>query len=109
MVAVGAVPGGRAQERPAYPGPVKEFWIYTALRLGMFVGAFCIVFGVWFLVADSVNMLLVVVVAFLVSGVASYLLLERQRNAFAVKVEDRAGRISERYEEMRAKEDDPED
>lgn len=109
MVAVGAVPGGRFRGWPAYPGAVKEFWIYTALRAGMFVGAFCIVFGVWFLVADAVNVLLVVVIAFLVSGVASYLLLERQRNAFAVKVEDRAGRISEKYEEMRAKEDEPED
>lgn len=85
---------------------MKEFWIYTALRLGLFVGAFCIVFGLWFLVADSVNVLLVIVIAFLVSGIASYLLLERQRNAFAVKVEGRAGRITERYEEMRTKEDD---
>ncbi|HWJ11386.1 MAG TPA: DUF4229 domain-containing protein [Nocardioides sp.] len=85
---------------------MKEFWIYTALRVGLFVGAFCIVFGVWFLVADSVNLLLVVVIAFLVSGLASYVLLERQRNAFALKVEDRAGRITEKYEEMRAKEDD---
>jgi hypothetical protein len=85
---------------------VKEFWIYTALRVGLFVGAFCIVFGVWFFVADSVNLLLVVVIAFLVSGAASYVLLERQRSAFAVKVEDRAGRITEKYEEMRSKEDE---
>ena len=90
----------------AYPGGVKEFWIYTALRLGLFVGAFCIVFGLWFLVADTVNVLLVIVVAFLVSGIASYLLLERQRNAFAVKVEGRAGRITDKYEEMRTKEDE---
>ncbi|HVK30341.1 MAG TPA: DUF4229 domain-containing protein [Nocardioides sp.] len=85
---------------------MKEFWIYTALRVGLFVGAFCIVFGVWFLVADSVNVLWVFVIAFLVSGAASYVLLERQRSAFAAKVEDRAGRITEKYEEMRSKEDD---
>ncbi|HWJ66286.1 MAG TPA: DUF4229 domain-containing protein [Nocardioides sp.] len=85
---------------------MKEFWIYTGLRLGLFVGAFLIVFGVWFLVADSVNVLLVLIIAFLVSGAASYVLLERQRNAFAVKVEGRAGRMGERFEEMRAKEDD---
>ncbi len=106
MVAAGAVPGGRAIGAAAYPGAVKEFWIYTALRVGLFLGAFCIVFGVWFLVADSVNMLLVVIIAFLVSGFASYVLLERQRNAFAVRVEDRAGRITEKYEEMRSKEDE---
>lgn len=85
---------------------MKEFWIYTGMRLGLFVGAFCMVFGVWFLVADSVNLLLVVVIAFIVSGVASYVLLERQRAAFAAKVEGRAGRITEKYEEMRSKEDD---
>lgn len=85
---------------------MKEFWIYTALRVGLFVGAFCIVFGVWFLVADSVNVLFVVVIAFLVSGVASYVLLERQRSAFAARVERRAGRITEKYEEMRSKEDE---
>lgn len=84
---------------------MKEFWVYTAMRLGLFIGAFCIVFGVWFLVADSVNLLFVIVVAFLVSGIASYLLLERQRNAFAARVEGRAERISGKYEEMRSKED----
>lgn len=85
---------------------MKEFWIYTAMRLGLFVGAFCMVFGVWFLVADSVNLVFVIVIAFIVSGVASYVLLERQRAAFAAKVEGRAGRITEKYEEMRSKEDD---
>ena len=85
---------------------MKEFWIYTALRAGLFVGAFCIVFGVWFLVADSVNVVFVVIIAFFVSGAASYVVLERQRSAFAEKVERRAGRITEKYEEMRAKEDE---
>ncbi|AIY16090.1 DUF4229 domain-containing protein [Pimelobacter simplex] len=85
---------------------MKEFWIYTGLRLGLFVGSFCIVFGVWYAVADSVPLLWVVVIAFVISGAASYVLLERQRSAFAVKVEGRAGRITERYETMRSKEDD---
>lgn len=84
---------------------MKEFWIYTALRAGLFIGAFCVVGGIWLVVADTVNVLWVIVIAFLISGVASYVLLERQRAAFAVKVEKRAGRISEKYEEMRSKED----
>ncbi|TNM36300.1 DUF4229 domain-containing protein [Nocardioides albidus] len=88
---------------------MKEFWIYTALRAGLFLGAFCVVGGVWLLLADSVDLLWVIVIAFLVSGVASYVLLERQRAAFAVKVERRAGRISEKYEEMRAREDADDD
>lgn len=85
---------------------VKEFWIYTGLRVGLFIGAVCLVFGVWFLVADTVNMLAVVVIAFLISGIASYVLLERQRNAFANRVAGRADRIVDRFEESRAKEDD---
>jgi hypothetical protein len=85
---------------------VKEFWIYTAMRAGLFVGAFCLVAGVWLLVADTVNVLWIIVIAFLISGVASYLLLERQRSAFAAKVEGRADRISRKYEEMRSKEDE---
>ncbi|MDQ6524677.1 DUF4229 domain-containing protein [Nocardioides sp. LHD-245] len=85
---------------------MKEFWVYTALRAGLFVGAFCLVAGVWLLVADSVNVLWIIVIAFLVSGVASYVLLERQRSAFAAKVEGRADRMSRKYEEMRSKEDE---
>ncbi|MEQ6902407.1 DUF4229 domain-containing protein [Nocardioides sp. YIM 152588] len=84
---------------------MKEFWIYTALRMGLFLGAFAIVFGVWFLAADSVPVLWVIVVAFLISGVASFLLLNDQRTAFASKVEARAGKVSERYEAARSKED----
>lgn len=106
MVIPRPVPGSRSDNAPAYPWRVKEFWIYTALRVGLFVGAFCIVFGVWFLVADSVNVLIVVIIAFFLSGAASYVFLERQRSAFAERVERRAGRISEKYEGMRAKEDE---
>lgn len=96
----------RTSGHGAYPVRVKEFWIYTGLRLAMFIAAFCTIFGVWFLVADSVNLLLVVVFAFLVSGLASYTLLARQRNAFANRVAGRADRIVDRFEESRAKEDD---
>jgi hypothetical protein len=84
---------------------VREFWIYTALRLGLFLGAFAIVFGVWFLAADEVPVVWAMVIAFLISGVASLLLLNDQRVAFAQKVEKRAGKVSERYEAARAKED----
>lgn len=84
---------------------MKEFWIYTAMRLGLFLGAFAIVFGIWLLMADSVPVVWAIVIAFLISGVASFLLLDQQRNAFAQKVEARAGKVSERYEAARAKED----
>jgi uncharacterized membrane protein len=84
---------------------VKEFWVYTLLRLGLFVGSFAIVFGVWFLVTGDVPVLWVIVIAFAASGVGSYYLLERQREAFAAKVEGRASRAAEKFEAQRAKED----
>ncbi|WP_435770051.1 DUF4229 domain-containing protein [Nocardioides sp. SYSU DS0651] len=85
---------------------MKEFWIYTLLRLGLFVGAACIVFGLWFVIADDVPLLWVVVIAFVISGVASFVLLDKQRAAFAAKVEQRARPIEEKYDAMRSKEDD---
>lgn len=84
---------------------MKEFWVYTLLRLGLFVGSAAIVFGVWFAVTGDVPLLWVIVLAFVVSGVASYFLLARQREAFAVKVEGRAERASARLDEQRSKED----
>ena len=84
---------------------MKEFWVYTLMRLGLFVGTFAIVFGVWFLVSGDVPVLWVIVIAFVVSGVGSYYLLERQREAFAAKVEGRASKAAQRLEEQRSKED----
>lgn len=84
---------------------MKEFWVYTALRLALFVGAFLIVFGIWALVADEINLLWAIVIAFVLSGIGSFVLLDKQRAAFAARVEQRAGRVSERFEEIKAKED----
>lgn len=88
-----------------YPGGVKEFLVYTGLRLALFVGSFAIVFGVWAALADQVNVTWVVVIAFVVSGIGSYFLLNRQREAFARRVEVRARAASARLEEMKARED----
>ena len=46
-----------------------------------------------------------VVIAFVMSGLASYFLLNRQREAFARRVERRAERMQERLEQMKSKED----
>ena len=66
---------------------VKEFWIYTGLRAALFVASLGVVAGVWMLVSDEVPLLWVIVIAFVVSGLASYFLLNRQREAFARRVE----------------------
>ena len=88
-----------------YPEPVKEFAVYTLLRLVLFVGAFAIVAGIWLAVADHVPMMWVLVIALAVSGVASYFLLDRQRESFARRVDERARRASAAFEAHKARED----
>lgn len=89
-----------------YAGPVKEFWIYTGLRLALFVGSLGIVVGLWFAIAGAVPLLWALVIAFLMSGLGSYYLLNDQREAFARRVGDRADRMTSKVDEMRTKEDD---
>ncbi len=102
------MPGGNAVCRSPYPGRVREFLVYTGLRLGVFVASLLVVGGLWALVSgdDQVPAFWVVVLAFLVSGVASLFLLNPQREAFARRVSARAQRASARLEASRAKEDD---
>ena len=84
---------------------VKAFWTYTVLRVMLFVATAALVFGIWLAIAGSAPIMWVLVVAFLVSGIASYFLLNPQRTAFARQVDERAHRAAEKFEEMRAKED----
>jgi hypothetical protein len=84
---------------------VKEFWTYTGLRLVIFAASVAVVFGVWMAVAGSVSIMWVLVVGLLVSGIASYFLLSRQRTALATHVDTRAHRAAARFDKMRAKED----
>jgi hypothetical protein len=93
----------------AYPEGVKEFVVYTALRIVLFLASLAVVIGVWLLLADSVPLVWAFVIAFAVSGVASYFLLNRQRAAFAKRVDERARRAQAAYEQMRAREDVDED
>lgn len=89
----------------AYAEPVKEFVVYTALRIVLFLATLGLVIGVWLLIADEVPLQWAVVIAFVMSGIGSYFLLNRQRDAFARNVEARAARATARFDEMRAKED----
>jgi uncharacterized membrane protein len=100
-------PRGRflAGTRRVYAGAVKEFWTYTGLRLLLFVASGAVVFGVWLAVAGSVSIMWVLIVALLVSGLASYFLLGGQRAALARHVDERAHRAAAKFDEMRAKED----
>lgn len=84
---------------------MKEFVVYTAMRIGLFVTSLVVVVGVWMLIAGQVPVLWAVVVALALSGVASYFLLRRQREAFARRVERRAERMQQRFEQMKSRED----
>jgi uncharacterized membrane protein YfcA len=84
---------------------MKEFAVYTGLRLLMFAATFGIVVGVWLLVGDQANILVAVLIAFVVSGVGSYFLLNGQREALARRVEVRAERATKAFEERKARED----
>jgi uncharacterized membrane protein YfcA len=84
---------------------VKEFVVYTGLRLLLLLATFGIVIGVWLLVADHANVFVAIIIAFVVSGVVSYFLLNRPRQALADRVEVRAARATKAFEELKAKED----
>ena len=84
---------------------MKEFWIYTGLRIGLFAASVALVGGIWLAVSDSANLMWILIVSLVVSGLASYFLLGRQRSALANHVDDRARRASEKFDEMKAKED----
>jgi membrane protein implicated in regulation of membrane protease activity len=88
-----------------YPDLVKEFVVYTVLRLVMFAAAFAIIAGIWLAVSDSVPVMWALVIALVVSGAASYVVLDRQRERFAQRVDERARRATAAFEAMKARED----
>jgi hypothetical protein len=84
---------------------VKEFWVYTGLRLGVFAASLVVVGGIWLAVSGSANVMWVLLISLAASGLASYFLLGSQRSALAHHVDERARRATERFEELKAKED----
>jgi uncharacterized membrane protein len=88
-----------------YPEPVKEFVVYTGLRLVLFLAAFGMVAGIWLGVSDSLPILWALVIALVISGVASYFVLNRPRESFARRVDERARKASAAFEERKARED----
>ena len=85
---------------------MKEFAVYTALRLLLFAATFAVVLGLAALLTDTVNVTWVLVIAFVISGVGSFYLLNHQREAFARSVEVRAQLATAKFEERRAREDE---
>jgi len=84
---------------------MKEFVVYTAMRLGLFLATWAILVGISLLATDSASAGLTFVVALVISGIASYWVLRRPREAFARRVEARASVATARFEERRSRED----
>ena len=83
---------------------MKEFAVYTLARIGLFVASYVMITGV-FLAFGRSSVLLQIVLAAVVSAVASYYLLQGPRQRFAARVDARAANIARRFEETRARED----
>lgn len=90
-------------------GAVKEFVVYTVARIGLFVASYAVIAGVYLLITgrDSLPLLWPLLLAAVVSAVSSYYLLRGQRDRFAAVIQRRAEAASRRFEESRAKEDQP--
>lgn len=84
---------------------MKEFLVYNLLRFLLLASSLVIVIGIWSLFADGVPILWALVLALLLSGVSSWFLLARQREALAVVLERRAGRATEKLESFKSRED----
>lgn len=85
---------------------MKEFVVYTVLRIVLFLASFGVVVGIMALAFDGrYNLFWAVILAFLISGIASFFILDRQREAFARRVEARAAKASTAFEERKARED----
>lgn len=86
---------------------MKVFLTYTAARIAVFAVTFGIVWGIASIFFESGNTfsLLVLLVALILSSVASIFLLADLRNKFALNVQQRAERMTERLEESRRAED----
>ena len=69
-------------------------------------GILAVAVGIMALAFDgSYNLFWAVVLAFLISGIGSFFILDRQREAFARRVETRAAKASAAFEERKARED----
>jgi hypothetical protein len=84
---------------------VKEFVVYTGLRILLFLASLGVVLGLWVLVSGEANLIAGFVLAFVISGIGSFFLLNGPREALAQRVDARARAASARFEEMKAKED----
>jgi uncharacterized protein DUF4229 len=82
---------------------------YATLRIGIFLASLAVLWGVIAATGHIVTgngVLYLMMGALLISGVASFFLLSRQRDAMSVQVTRRTERLAGRFEESAAMEDE---
>jgi len=84
---------------------VKEFTLYTGARIGLFLVAYAVVLGVVWVIPGSIHPVWPLLIAAALSTVASAFVLRDLRERFTLQVQNRAERMSQKFEEMKAKED----
>ena len=84
---------------------MKEFALYTAARIGLFLLTYAVVLGVVWLIPGTMHPVWPLLIAAAVSTVASAFVLRDLRERFTLQVQQRGERISQKFEEMKAKED----
>lgn len=72
---------------PSNLEPVRPVLVYTASRIGLFL----VTLGVLYLLGLQ-NVLVLILASFLISGIASYVLLSKQRDAMSRRLSDRIDR-----------------
>ena len=85
---------------------MKEFATYTVLRLLLFVATYAVLAGTWMAILGKDGLLLVpFLAAIIVSSLLSLKLLAPQRDRFAAVVEARANRATQKFDEIKSRED----
>ena len=85
---------------------MKDFWVYNALRIALFLATAAVVWGVFALFADeTINLIYVVVIAAVVSTLLSWRVLAVPRERAAAAISARASRMTAAIEGMKSRED----
>jgi membrane protein implicated in regulation of membrane protease activity len=82
---------------------MKEFAVYTGLRLALFAASFAVL---WFALSNWLGLFPLLLLALIVSSILSIFVLRAWRDRLAQRIETRATRMTERLEAARKAEDE---
>jgi CHASE1-domain containing sensor protein len=81
---------------------MREFAVYTGLRLALFAGTFGLL---WLALRDRLGVFPLLLLALILSSIMAIFVLRAARDRLARTIEDRAGRMQRRIDESRRAED----